>query len=353
MKQALLSLVCIISLSVSAQSNCSELFILEYVEGWSNNKALEIYNPTNNAIDLSNYFVARYSNGATSATVANAIQLTGTIQAHDVYVGVIQKLDPNGTGQEAPVWDSLQARADGFYCPDYNVSNAWYWNGNDALILGKGTLPATATTVINATNVPGFAIVDVFGKIGENPADETGTSAGNAGAWSSQFPYSTGLGVLITKDHGMIRKASILKGTTTNPSFFDPLLEYDSIPPVIVRLDANGDTLYGTSGNPILDGNWASLGSHACNCNDNSVSTVNTTAVEVYPNPSNGLVHIQNAGNIRRIQVVNALGQQVFQTSTTLSNKLIQLDLSDFQGVYFIRMQLTNGEQSIRKVIIR
>jgi predicted extracellular nuclease len=56
--------------TLSAQGNCTELFISEYVEGWSNNKALEIYNPTSQAINLSGYFVSRYSNGSTSATVA-------------------------------------------------------------------------------------------------------------------------------------------------------------------------------------------------------------------------------------------------------------------------------------------
>ena len=125
-----------------SQTNCADLFISEYVEGWSNNKALEIYNPTSQPINLAGYFVVRYSNGSSSATVANAVQLNGTIGAFDTYVAVLEKLDTAGTGQEAPVWDSLQVRADGFYCPVYNTSNAFYWNGNDAVVLAKGTLPA-------------------------------------------------------------------------------------------------------------------------------------------------------------------------------------------------------------------
>lgn len=352
MKKFLLFISSVLTLSATAQ-NCSELFISEYVEGWSNNKALEIYNPTSNPINLSGYFVARYSNGATTATVANAIQLSGTIAPHDVYVAVLDKQDPNGTGQEAPIWDSLQARADGFYCPVYNTSNAFYWNGNDAVMLAKGTLPATATTLINPSNVPGFAIVDLFGKIGENPANETGTSSGNDGAWSTQFPYSTGLGVLVTKDHSMIRKATVVKGATTNPSFFDPMLEYDTIPPVIVRLDANGDTLFGTSGNPILDGNWASLGVHDCSCNPASVSNLEEIVLSVYPNPSNGLVNIRNKGNIRKVQVLNSLGQQVYMQTVATSKTLISLDLSEFTGVYMIRLTDNNGQQIIRKVILR
>jgi hypothetical protein len=353
MKQALLVFSLMLLFGAQAQNTCNELFISEYVEGWSNNKALEIYNPTNNPIDLSGYFVSRYSNGATTATVANSIQLSGVVPAKGVYVGVIQKLDPLGTGQEAPIWDSLEARADGFYCPDYNVSNAWYWNGNDALLLAKGTLPTTSTSVINATNVSGFAIVDVFGKIGENPANETGTSSGNDGAWSSQFPYSTGLGVLLTKDHSLIRKATILKGQTANPSFFDPLLEWDSIPPVIVRLDANGDTLYGTSGNPILDGNWASLGTHQCDCNSIGLNAAPKVNPSVYPNPSNGLVFVKTQNDVRKIQVISALGQQIKEMNISNAQQVVEIDLDNYHGVYFLRLTNNAGEQSLHKVIIR
>src|SRR5690554_3197619 len=139
MKKVLLSFGLLLSAAVSAQ-DCNELFISEYVEGWSNNKAIEIYNPTNQTIDLSDYIIVRYSNGSTFAGAESAVQLTGTIAPNDVYVAVLDKTDPNGINQEAPVWDSLQAKADGFYCPNYNVSKAMYFNGNDAVTLEKGSL---------------------------------------------------------------------------------------------------------------------------------------------------------------------------------------------------------------------
>lgn len=335
-----------------AQNNCSELFISEYVEGWSNNKALEIYNPTNQTINLNGYFVTRYSNGSSSATVANSIQLSGSIGPHDVYVGVLEKLDPNGTGQEAPIWDSLQARADGFYCAVYNTSNAWYWNGNDAVMLAKGTLPTSSTTVINPNNVPGFAIVDIFGKIGENPANATGSSAGNDGAWSTTFPYNNGAGTLVTKEHSMLRKASIQKGVNTLVAFFDPLLEWDTIPAVIVRLDLNGDTIFGTSGNPILDGNWSSLGTHDCQCNPASIEDASPEAYSVYPNPSNGTLHIKNAGQIKSFEVLNTLGQ-VMNTYNNNNKENIIFNIEGARGVYFLKIQTKEGRQELKKVIIR
>lgn len=318
MKRTLLLFATIAS-SMSFGQDCSDLFISEYVEGWSNNKALEIYNPTNATIDLSQYMVIRYSNGATSATAANAVQLTGTVAAHDVYVAVIEKLDPNGTGQEAPVWDSLQVRADGFYCPDYNTSNAFYWNGNDAVVLAKGT----------TANINGAQLIDVFGKIGEDPGV----------AWTSAFPY-TGAGDIVTQDHSMIRKPTILKGET-NPtiSYFDPLLEYDSIPAVV---DIGGQ----------LYGNWFSLGVHDCQCNSLSVKEISKPAVSVFPNPSTGEFFVNNAGEYETISVVNSLGQ-VVRNITNNSSQILAFDLSGRRGVYFVKLTDNSGNTITKRVIVK
>ena len=317
----------------SFSQDCAKIFISEYVEGWSNNKALEIYNPTSAPIDLSQYFVARYSNGATTATVANSVQLSGTVAPYDVYVAVLDKRDPNGTGQEAPIWDSLEVKADGFYCPVYNQSYAFYWNGNDAVVLAKG----------NVNNIEAGIAVDIFGKIGEDP----GTG------WSTSFPY-TGAGVIVTEDHSMLRKATVLKGVT-NPliSFFNPMIEYDTIPAVIVRLDSNGDTLLGGSGNPILDGNWNSLGVHNCNCAPASISTIaNKEEVKLFPNPSNGIVYIKNTEEIVLVEVFNALGQRVIELKNS-SKTLLSIDLENNKGVYFVNLTDKNGFSQSKRVVIK
>ena len=354
MKKNLL-LLSFFTATFSFAQNCSELFISEYVEGWFNNKALEIYNPTSSPIDLSAYFVARYSNGSSTSIVANSVQLSGIVSAHDVFVAVLDKRDPNGTELEAPIWDSLEVRGDGFFTPVYNTTlsaGAFYWNGNDAVLLAKGTLPSLLTTLINPANVPGFVIVDIIGKIGENPANSSGSSTDNDGGWSSTFPYNNGAGVLITKDHSMIRKNSIVKGVNTLVSFFDPLLEWDSIPPVIVRLDSNGDTLFGTSGNPILDGNWSSLGSHDCSCNSSGINETKEVELTLFPNPTDGLVNLKNAENIQSIQLISSLGQQIF--SNSYSNKpLILLDLTGNKGVYILKITMKNNSQVIKRVILK
>ena len=297
--------------------DCSELFISEYVEGWSNNKALEIFNPTGSPIDLSDYIVVRYSNGSTSADATNSVQLSGTIGANDVFVAVLEKLDPNGTGQEAPIWDSLQSRADGFFSPDYNVSNAFYWNGNDAVVLAKGSI----------TNVGSAVIVDIFGKIGEDPGE----------GWSTTFPY-TGSGVVVSKDHSLIRKATVLSGET-NPviSFFNPLDEYDSIPAVV---DIGGQ----------LYGNWFSLGEHDCNCEGASTNELASEKIALYPNPTNGEFYVKGAHG--DVVVINALGQTV-STVKNNSKAILSFDLGTKRGVYFVKMTDALGNEVTKRVIVK
>ena len=351
MKKSLLAIFTFAA-GFSFSQDCTKIFISEYVEGWSNNKALEIYNPTSAPIELSQYFVSRYSNGSTTATVANSVQLSGTIAPYDVHVAVLDKRDINGEGQEAPIWDSLNVRGDGFYSPVYNTSNAFYWNGNDAVMLAKGTLPADPATLINPNNVPNFAIIDIFGKIGENPANETGSAAGNDGAWSTGFPYSNGLGVLVTKDHSMLRKATIKKGVTSNPSFFDPVLEWDTISPVTYLFDANGDTIVSVNGNAILFGNWFSLGEHDCLCNPVSVNEIDLVSFDVYPNPSTGTIAINLQENNNNVSILNSLGQQIWGKDA-MHNGLYTIELPAVKGVYFVHVVSQNGATSTKKISIQ
>ena len=319
MKKTLLILSAFVGTFTMAQ-DCSELFISEYVEGVSNNKALEIYNPTGADIDLSQYIVIRYSNGSTSATPANAVALVGMIPPKGVHVAVLEKLDPNGTQQEAPIWDSLQARADAFYCPDYNSSNAFYWNGNDAVALAKGSIG----------DINNAVLVDLFGKLGEDPGE----------AWTSDFPY-TGAGDVVTKDHSLIRNPGVLTGQI-NPTiaYFDPLLEYDSIPALITI----GGQLYG---------NWYSLGEHTCDCATAGIEEQAVpTKVSVFPNPSNAEFFVNGAANYPILVVVNSLGQEVRKIEKNTS-AIVSFDLEGRRGVYFLKLSSTDGSTVTRRVIIK
>ena len=196
-----------LKVSPGEQQPCTELFFSEYVEGTGNNKALEIYNPTNTVIDLGSYRIARYGNGN---TVPDVVALAGTIQPKQAYVVVIDKRDPNGTGYNTPVDTALMAVADTFLCPDYSVNKTMYFNGNDAMALER-------------TN---GILVDLIGKIGENPGDGWTDDSTCAAA-----PFTDACGAEPwTMNHTLIRKFDVSTGVTHNPAYFNVTLQWDSLP---------------------------------------------------------------------------------------------------------------------------
>ena len=76
----------LVSGSQPATAAASDLFISEYVEGSSFNKAIEIYNGTGAAVDLASgsYKLELYSN--VSTTPSQSVALSGTIADGDVLV---------------------------------------------------------------------------------------------------------------------------------------------------------------------------------------------------------------------------------------------------------------------------
>ncbi len=177
----------------------NDIIISEYVEGTGNNKAIELYNPTNYTIDLGqgNYSFGRARDGDPTPML---MSITGAIEPRSTRVFALDKRDPNGIGNEIPISNELEAVADTFVNPILVISNSpFYFNGDDAFVLIKsGT------------------IVDIVGKIGEDPG--LGWSApGDPNA----IPW--------TFNHTIIRKPYILQGVTSNPSQFDPTIQWDTL----------------------------------------------------------------------------------------------------------------------------
>lgn len=73
-----------VNVTTTAAPAFSELYISEYYEGLSNNKYIEISNPTGSAISLSNYSIKKQANG--SGAWGNALTLTGSIAANSTLV---------------------------------------------------------------------------------------------------------------------------------------------------------------------------------------------------------------------------------------------------------------------------
>jgi predicted extracellular nuclease len=155
--------------------NTPELFFSEYVEGSSNNKALEIYNPTGAAVDLSAYTVKLYSNG--SATAGTTHALSGSLAAGQTLV----LLNASFTTTKV--------------VPGSIASGATNYNGDDAVTLEKSG-----------------GVVDAIGQVGFDP----GT------AWVTGSSFST-----VNKT--LRRKAGIVHGSVpaAAPAAWDISIEWN------------------------------------------------------------------------------------------------------------------------------
>lgn len=150
----------------------SYLLISEYVEGTSNNKAVEIYNSHHASIDLTGCALRMFYNG--SSTAGSTITMTATIPSHDVHV-----LCNSSAGLElAP------------YCDQ--TSGSLTFNGDDAVQL-----------YCDSTSI------DVIGQIGFDPGAEWGT------------------GLISTADNTTRRTCSVTVGDPDGSDAFDPAIQWE------------------------------------------------------------------------------------------------------------------------------
>ena len=64
-------------------------------------------------------------------------------------------------------------------------------------------------------------------------------------------------------------------------------------------------------------------------------------------------MYIKTQNEVRKIQVLSALGQQIKELNVTAAQQLVEMDLDNLHGVYFLRLINQAGEQSLHKVILR
>lgn len=149
----------------------SDIIISEYVEGSSNNKAIELYNNGDSTVDLSSYQLKFFFNGNTSA--ATTISLTGEVSPTQTYV-----ISENN------------AVAEILAVAQQTNTSSWY-NGDDAIVLYNGD-----------------TVIDSIGQIGVDPGS----------AWTE--------GDKSTKDRTLRRLASVTSGDV-NPNDAVSLSEFE------------------------------------------------------------------------------------------------------------------------------
>ncbi|MFJ7934395.1 endonuclease [Sporosarcina sp. NPDC096371] len=154
--------------NVRAATTTTDLIISEYIEGSSFNKAIELYNGTGAAINLSGYSLELHTNGATTA--ANKLALTGTLENEATFV--IHHKDANA---------DIKSKG--------NLANSTVinFNGDDPVVLRKNG-----------------AVVDSIGQVGPK----------------SNF----------AADVSLVRKSSVTTGDTIIDDKFDASTEWTALP---------------------------------------------------------------------------------------------------------------------------
>lgn len=161
-----------------AEGSASDLFFSEYAEGSSNNKYLEIYNGTNNTIDLSSYAFPNVGNDPTVVgeyEFWNPFPANAEIASGETYIVAHPSADA-----------SILAKA--------NHTFTYLSNGDDGFCLVKGGTwnDADNDGNVDAGEMTGFTTLDCIGDWNGDP----GSGWDVAGVSDA------------TKDHTLVRKGS-------------------------------------------------------------------------------------------------------------------------------------------------
>ena len=144
-----------------ASTPCTQPFFSEYIEGSSNNKGFEIYNPDSQALNLGGYQVVLSGNGG---SFTNTFDLSGTLASGDVYTITTDQADP-----------TMLAAAD----TALSFPSIAHFNGDDALVLLDTTTGDT---------------LDIIGVVGVDPGSSWSVGSGS------------------TQNHTLVRNASVSQG---------------------------------------------------------------------------------------------------------------------------------------------
>jgi hypothetical protein len=340
------SLLVGLAVSGAAFSQCTDLFISEYVEAAGNDKAIELYNPTNAPIDLSKYRLVRWDNGSLIADQAGSDQiqpLSGTIQPLSTWVMTLN-VTGDGTTSNPATTDSLKAYADVLYttncAPGVGELRTLCFNGDDALSLQR---------IINEsgsqTDPANWKNIDIFACIGERPTNSSGTFSPTAG-WTALPPFSempsnynsSVQGPYFkqywTQNKTMIRKYDVQSGVTTNPNpkSWNPSVEWDS-------LSVN---------------TFVNLGQHNCVCKTMSVDNSSLDGTfRIYPNPAVNTISIASDKIFSVIEITDLTGKLVIANRISGNAvKSTNLDISDLRrGMYIITLKNSKWGGTSSKLI--
>ena len=315
--------------SAKPQGDCSDIFISEYVDAHSNNKALELYNPTAHPILLDGqYRLIRWSNGSVTSDqdIRYVLPLTGTLGSLAVMVIVQDTLYP---GQDTMMAPGLRSRATFLAPADFDSGSEGcrvaFWDGDDALSLQR---------LISGN----WTDIDIFGDIGVRPLNFQGGTI-PSGAWEDAPPYWDGQGNYLTQDQTLKRKSVVKTGINRD--------EMDQYGTNSFYALAEFDSLAGQE--------YGNLGIHVCDCGTLGMNeSIESPAMAIYPNPaSHGMVEISAQTELTRVELISLLGERILIEDIHGARARFELPGDLTAGIYLVKVTGINGKTSQLKLIIR
>lgn len=267
----------------------SDLFISEYVEGSSNNKALEIFNGTGVTVNLNQYAIWIITNGGDWYETSIDFPTNTTLAYGETFV----LANTNAS-------DAIKAIAD-------QTASYANWNGNDAVALVK--------------NVSGaMQLLDVVGTSGTDP----GTAWAVAGVTDA------------TVNHTLIRKANVV-GPNTNWTTSAGTTPDNSEWIVMAQDDISNLGMHTFT--PVA--------------NDDDTTPAVALPVSVYPNPFQTDLTVDlnrlDKGPVS-IDIFNIKGQRVSSQQITNPRQITLQSQNLQQGIYLLRVKQAD-KQYIQRIV--
>ncbi len=352
----------------AAQAQGTELFFSQYAEGAhvtgtiydgttpssGSEKALEIYNPTNDLVDLAPYSVRRYSNG--SATVVEEEKL---FRSDNKQQAVGANTLPSQTtfviANGQATLNAIKDNANQFSAPYQSGKNA----SNPTVLVTGGTIFFNGDDAMALVRYPsGVAgqgdgvIIDIIGVIGNLPA---ASGTGGAGNWSGTNTADGTPPVFVSSaNQTIIRRPDISGGTRVNPvaATYNIANEWLSYSRAFNGNTSNpGGQLYDQLGKNHLD----YAGPHGAYQTVLSSKLAKFNAnISIYPNPAHGTatVEIKDA-KVGSVVVINNLGQRISAQGKGQGQEKLTLDISGLKaGLYFVQVIGTDGQTKVFKELV-
>ena len=373
-------------------SPCSQLFFSEVIEDSQSNKALEIYNPSPLPVDLSNYTINLYTNGAAAPTAT--LNLSGTLAANEVYVIASTPNGQNPTDQaivdvtditsDVSVFtgnDAIELLFQGTAIDVIGVigddpgGNGWTFGNsstaNHVLVRRpEVTSPDTDWNIVSGQWISYDA--SDYSHLGSH----TGNDCGNAPIAVVGFTTETQLVpeieatvVTVTIQTANVQTPFQLivnaSGTATANNDFSAGFPISFTVPV-----GNNDLSFSIVilGDAIIEGDETIILDMTANANvyftvptqtitiseNVGIGNSELSTIEVYPNPANEQITIRSEETLKNVQLFDMSGRIIESMALAGNRKQINRSLETFaSGSYFLLIETERGVQRIPIQIVK